>query len=276
MELKSTSQISLAGIRERRREAYLSSINNDQTKAYGHDQLKFSGGYVTMRGLDEYDEILPVSRGRSLSQFLSQRETQSNKTTVLDVGCGQGMFLADVASQFNKDKFELNGISATDLRWGLPPAIAQAMANLNYQEGDIQRLRKYYRPESFDLITSVWSICYVADPWNVIKNAYRLLKPNGVAFLANLGISLTGEEEASLRRYWSALGYDIGMYADFDYTDPADRSPIKLILRRNQRPHLQLPFKYAGFGQPNKEGVLHLPINNDQMLIKYKLVLPND
>lgn len=102
------------------------------------------------------------------------------KARVLDIGCGTGRFLRDLRKHWG-EATDLVGISAFDWR-SKRLRRKDAKKGINYLICDAQRLSRW-PPSGFDVVVSVRSMQYMADPIAVIKGAYHVLKPGGFAFL---------------------------------------------------------------------------------------------
>jgi ubiquinone/menaquinone biosynthesis C-methylase UbiE len=107
-------------------------------------------------------------------------------TRLLDVGCGPGQFTVLAAEA-------LPGAAAV---WGvdLAPtmiklahrhaAVSPAAARLHFAVGDAARLP--FRDDSFDAVLSSGSIKHWPDPEAGLREAHRVLKPGGRAFIGEM------------------------------------------------------------------------------------------
>jgi 2-polyprenyl-3-methyl-5-hydroxy-6-metoxy-1,4-benzoquinol methylase len=98
----------------------------------------------------------------------------TDQTKVLDVGCGNGGFLARLKKITNCKIFGLD-ISENAVK------AARKLYNIDIFCGTI--FDAPYQNESFDIITAHHYIEHVNDPLSVLKKMYTLLKPNGQLIL---------------------------------------------------------------------------------------------
>ncbi|GAB4049858.1 class I SAM-dependent methyltransferase [Spirosoma litoris] len=119
--------------------------------------------------------------------------SQTSAHTLLDVGCGSGLF-CQLAMQQGLD---VSGLDAT----AEFIAIAQHKApHGHFTTGDMEELP--YPDHTFDLVTGINSFQYAASPVQALKEAYRVLKPTGKLVVAIWGKA----QECQAAVYLKALG----------------------------------------------------------------------
>jgi len=93
---------------------------------------------------------------------------------VLDVGCGEGRFLAALSDGFDKHGLELD-----------PESVAFARANVPFGERIVQwRLGEDgFAPAQFDLVIMRGVIEHLPDPRGAMQRVGELLKPGGYFFI---------------------------------------------------------------------------------------------
>lgn len=144
-------------------------------------------GYYTHRGIGNYDALLPQFDGLSFSRVVqATQETTGRKASVLDIGCGQGIMLAQMICGYN---IEATGVAATDLRAYADQSLMLApyLQAIDLRVGDIRDILKLLGNKKFDFITSVKTFEHVTNPLEVIAQCEGLLKPGGIAFIENGG-----------------------------------------------------------------------------------------
>ena len=106
----------------------------------------------------------------STRRFLLEKAALSTDARVLEIGCGTGAVLTELAQEFpNSIGIDINH---DYLRWFREhtPTVLSATA-------DAYRLP--YRAESFDLVCCHFFILWIDDPKAVIQEALRVLSPGG-------------------------------------------------------------------------------------------------
>lgn len=117
----------------------------------------------------------------------------SSAHLLLDVGCGSGLFCQLAAQQ----GFQIWGFDATS---ELIQIAHHKTPTGEFQIGDMEDLP--YADQSFDLVTGFNSFQYAAYPVQALKEAYRVLKPEG-----KLGIVIWGKaQDCQAAVYLKALG----------------------------------------------------------------------
>ena len=119
--------------------------------------------------------------------------SQTPAHTLLDVGCGSGLF-CQLALQQGLD---VSGLDATTELI----TIAQRKApDGHFKAGDMEELP--YPDNSFDLVTGINSFQYAASPVRALEEAHRVLKPDGKLYVAIWGKAA----ECQAAVYLKALG----------------------------------------------------------------------
>lgn len=119
--------------------------------------------------------------------------SQTPARTLLDVGCGSGLF-CELALQ---QGFDVSGLDAT----AELIAIAQRKTpDGHFKTGDMEALP--YPDHTFDVVTGINSFQYAASPVRALEEAHRVLKPDG-----KLVVAIWGKvPECQAAVYLKALG----------------------------------------------------------------------
>lgn len=139
------------------------------------------GHYYTARGLHFYDILLPHYNEKSFLETLTSKAHKAGQPIdVLDVGCGQGVALAEIIRDYN---VRAAGIAATDLRHHAPEKLQDFVGQIDLRTGDIHDLEGIFPDRKFDLIVSAKTFEHLRYPDLVTPQIARLLKPGGLAFI---------------------------------------------------------------------------------------------
>jgi SAM-dependent methyltransferase len=98
--------------------------------------------------------------------------------TVLDAGCGYGFFLLALGNKWVKYGIERSA--------SLVNYIRQNHREINVFQGNLED--NVFNPDSFDLIFSSDTIEHISNPHPVIRQFYRVLKPNGTLIITTPNI----------------------------------------------------------------------------------------
>jgi SAM-dependent methyltransferase len=119
--------------------------------------------------------------------------SQTLAHTLLDVGCGSGLF-CQLALQQGLD------VSGLDATTELITIAQRKTPGGHFKTGDMEELP--YPDHTFDLVTGINSFQYAANPVRALEEAYRVLKPDG-----KLGVAIWGKAaECQAAVYLKALG----------------------------------------------------------------------
>lgn len=132
---------------------------------------------IYVHGTDESEqerlEVLNQMTNKSFIDFLELEETNH----VLEVGSGLGILAEEVAKIVSRGK--VFGIEYS--REQLLIAERKSLANLLFIPGDAHELP--FEDNCFDVVYCRYVLEHVKNPLQVLKEMYRVLKPNGKAFV---------------------------------------------------------------------------------------------
>lgn len=219
--------ISLSGVRRVRESTY---------QLHGEEKP-----YATYKDVDGYRDNLPKFNGRNLTEIIEDKISQgSDCVRVLDVGCGEGIFLANLIRRY--PQVRAFGISSFDYRPRAERAWSEYVNQIDYRTGDAHKLNAIFSGVEFDLTVSYHCVEYLSDPLAVLKQIYRRSKTGGIILLDRLGVSLSMQEANQLSQYWKQheTQAELTRWAPSSY----DPSIYSLSLQRGTNPRLPLPFRY--------------------------------
>lgn len=122
-----------------------------------------------------------------------QRASVGAGTTVLDIGCGSGLF-TQMAAQRGA---QVSGMDASE------PFLAIARERTpqgDFRNGEMEELP--YPDQTFDLVTGFNSFQFAANPVRALQEAHRVLKPGAPLVIAVLG----NPKETEAAAYFKAVG----------------------------------------------------------------------
>src|SRR3989338_4147139 len=129
----------------------------------------------------EYDEWFDKHRAVFESELLALRQFVPKMGVGLEVGAGTGRFAESLGVQFGVEP-------ATQMR-----AIALSRG-INPLDGVAEALP--FPDERFDLVLFVTTLCFVSDPIQALKEAYRVLKSGGAILVGII------DKDSALGKYY--------------------------------------------------------------------------
>lgn len=122
-----------------------------------------------------HDHILPLVGG------LVERMTSGVR--VLDVGCGRGRALIEMARAFSNSEFVGRDFSVEAIEWARGEAARLGLRNIRFEVADGAAMTD---EEAFDAVFTFDAIHDQADPDAVLRNIHRALKPGGVYLMQDI------------------------------------------------------------------------------------------
>lgn len=119
-----------------------------------------------------FDGILPLAEG------IEQRLTQGIR--VLDLGCGRGKALIEMATRYPASTFTGYDLSEEAIVWARDEAQRRELRNIRFQVRDLTDFDQTAPEASFEFITTFDAIHDQAKPLNVLTGIRRALTPDGV------------------------------------------------------------------------------------------------
>jgi len=163
-----------------------SEADADQTHLYSEEYYKSRGAYYLQdEAADGHGNLAEFSE--ALDGF---RRFLPDGGRLLDVGCGIGVFLAAARAE----GWDVAGIDLSEFAAGH----ARERFALEVQSGTLGD--RSFAADSFDLVTMWDMIEHVPDPVTELREAHRVLRPDGYLFLNT-------PNEASLMKVLAGLCY---------------------------------------------------------------------
>jgi SAM-dependent methyltransferase len=169
--------------------------------AAAHTRAAARNGYLNARyGYD----FSPASRlGPLLARLFPKKRSYADRSVrnlqrptaggrLLDVGCGQGTFLADMRGA----GWDVQGVEPDPSAAEVARANGISVVNEPFEETSLDR-------ESFDAVTMNHVIEHFHDPIEALRISNRLLKPGGILWIATPNLDSRGH--ASFGRDWIGL-----------------------------------------------------------------------
>jgi cyclopropane fatty-acyl-phospholipid synthase-like methyltransferase len=141
---------------------------------------------TTAAYIEGFGEVFQGSRPEStedLLNYLVEAAGLLDGMKILDAGCGVCGPAIWFAEHRNL-KVEALTLSPVQVHEAKARVAARGLTNrITVREGDFHRLAKLYRPETFDRVLYLETICHARDYRQVLTEAMRVLKPGGYLYI---------------------------------------------------------------------------------------------
>ncbi|NCF75453.1 MAG: methyltransferase domain-containing protein [Xanthomonadaceae bacterium] len=119
-----------------------------------------------------------------MNYFLSEEMRINTKDKILDAGCGVGAASLWLAKQYGN--IEIVGINISKMQIDKANSFAKKL-RINNRVRFLKRnyLNTGFADESFDIVFAIESVCHTENKNDFIKEAYRILKPDGKLILSD-------------------------------------------------------------------------------------------
>jgi ubiquinone/menaquinone biosynthesis C-methylase UbiE len=144
-----------------------------------HEVMAEDSGQTVLGALDGH--ILPLVPG------LVARLGQGIR--VLDVGCGRGRALLQLAARYPRSQFTGYDLSEAALREARDRAADLGLPNLTFECRDLTAFDETAEDAAFDLVTAFDAIHDQAAPQRVLNGIRRSLKPSGTFLMQDIRAS---------------------------------------------------------------------------------------
>jgi ubiquinone/menaquinone biosynthesis C-methylase UbiE len=173
-----------------------------------------------------YDNLFPTVFYQVIHQRMLEFVQLPPKARVLDIGCGTGRFLNRLLMQY----LDVSGIGldASPLMLKKARQSVRVRPRLIFIEGRSDRLP--FAHEEFDAVFCSISFLHYPDPEAVFREIYRVLKNNGVFYLADY---LPGF-------VWSSWGRTGALGGGFSFYSEEDRNQLGMQAGFGSGDHISL------------------------------------
>ena len=143
------------------------------------------------------------------SLFLAEKAKVSSGNKILDAGCGVGGSAFWLCQNFNVNVI---GITISQKQLEKAKELRKRLRLEKQTEFQLQDYTKTNFPDSsFDVVWAIESVCYAKNKIDFLKEAYRVLKPNGRLIVADgfiKKINRTETEEKMVKDFLRGLALD--------------------------------------------------------------------
>lgn len=220
--------------------------------------------YTVNRGISSYENDLPTFRDRPFIDIVDKKleeKTDGKPLVIVDIGCGNGEFLASCARRW-PGKVSCIGITSEvypnknfDIFAANRIVMASGKAGNTYDplnaieiiKGDALNIVAMLEQRKADIAVALQSFRYFADPWMVLKRVYSVLSKDGICLIDAINLNLRYDADligadraiikATLAKYLRDV-YDMEVSS-------SGFSPLSLSFIKTSN-KLSLPLRYFG------------------------------
>lgn len=144
-----------------------------------HEVMAEDSGQTVLAGLEKH--ILPL-----VNHILPELE---RGISVLDIGCGRGRVLLQLAERYPNSDFTGYELSDAALNHAREQAARKGLSNVHFVQRDLTDFDQHAEAERFDWVTAFDAIHDQAAPQNVLDGVYKTLKPGGAFLMQDIRAS---------------------------------------------------------------------------------------
>lgn len=120
---------------------------------------------------------------KEMKQFLEKKKNLAG-FSVLDMGCGTGQLICEMASELNRYNLDITGV---DLSQGMIDQARKKINNATFVRVDASEFDPGHR--QYDVITCLNSFPYYPDPEQVLSSLLKMLKKDGILIITHASIN---------------------------------------------------------------------------------------
>jgi ubiquinone/menaquinone biosynthesis C-methylase UbiE len=154
------------------------------------------GGGVPYAEYPRFHEVMAQDSGKTVVEALFDRilplvpgliERLERGIRVLDVGCGKGRALLQMAGRFPDSQFVGYDLCEEPIAWARTEAARQGLRNVVFVRRDLSSFHTDAPAQEFDLVTAFDAVHDQARPDHLLAGIRRTLKPGGVFLMQDIG-----------------------------------------------------------------------------------------
>lgn len=124
--------------------------------------------------------VLPALREHILTLVPGLTARLEHGIRVLDLGCGRGRAIAEMASWYPRSTFTGLDLSEEAIAWAREHAGRRALDNIVFERRDLRRFDAEAEPAAYDLVLTFDAIHDQPDPAVLLRGIRRTVKDDGV------------------------------------------------------------------------------------------------
>lgn len=139
-----------------------------------------------LHGFDEVEQQRLVSQSEVLDAKIFERIDFNSPKKMLEIGCGVGAQTEILLNRY--PDCHVTGVEISDIQLNTAKAYLESKAfdTSRYRLHQMDASSMSFEDNSFDSIYICWVLEHVSSPIDVLKEAYRVLKPDGIIYITEV------------------------------------------------------------------------------------------
>ena len=167
----------------------LGSVEDDIVECFRN------GGGVPYEKYPRFHSVMAEDSGQSVLSSLEShilplvpglRNRLVEGARILDLGCGRGKVISQLAALFPSSHFTGMDLSTEAVAYAREEASKEGLRNVEFVARDLSDFDGTAEPETFDVVTTFDAVHDQARPLNVLKGIHKTLKPDGIYVMQDI------------------------------------------------------------------------------------------
>ncbi len=210
---------------------------------------------------DETDDDYRAASART-SEILAADAAIDGSSWVLDVGCGCGNFLIELAQRFRCGGVGLD-LSIERIKFARTKLASRAGLAVEFQHGSATQMP--FGDNNFSHVVSQDALCLVPDKPRTHAEVYRVLRPGGTFAFADFLQPTEQISRRARRHVYDRVRWNSG-YSLVGYQSALAQAGFEIVLARNLGRHLRQTYRVLGATARDRAQTTPDPAARDWML----------
>ncbi len=167
----------------------LSTVEDDIVECFR------SGGGVPYERYARFHEVMAEESAQTVLSVLDSHilplvpgmaERLGEGASLLDLGCGRGRALLQLAERFTASTFRGYDLSHDAIEFARAQAAERGLKNVSFEQRDLSTFDADAEPEGYDFVTTFDAVHDQAKPLALLKGIRRTLKPDGTYLMQDI------------------------------------------------------------------------------------------
>ncbi|MFW6078429.1 MAG: class I SAM-dependent methyltransferase [Gemmatimonadota bacterium] len=167
----------------------IGTVENDIVRCFRE------GGGVPYERFDRFHEVMAEDSGQTVVAALHDqilplvpgiRDRLAEGIRVVDLGCGRGRALLELAARYPASEFVGIDLSEEAIGWARRRAAEAGLENVEFEARDLSDFDETAEPEAYDFVTTFDAVHDQARPAALLRGIARTLRPDGVYLMQDI------------------------------------------------------------------------------------------